>query len=112
MPKSKFDQSEIFTLEGHQDTYQSVDFLITSVSSTEIQSKAGVSGAEPLFVLLYATQNCHIRVVPPGQVNPAATMLDTFLPANIQTHFLIPPKSIISAIHDTVDGTLHISPVS
>jgi len=106
MSKTEFDQSIIFTLKGHEGSYQSVPFTGTSATSASIQG-----GIRPVFVLLYADQNCHVRSVDPAS-SAVATVTDTFLPANVQVHFSFEPGTKVSVISDGVDGTLHVSPVS
>ena len=91
-------------MEGFETKYQSVAFTATSASSTAISA-----GLDPAYVLLYATQDCHIRSTILGS---AALITDTFVPSNTQTPFYITPGNIISVIQDTTSGTLHISPVA
>ncbi len=101
--KAGFDKTELFTPEDNEGLYQSVAFSAVTASSTAI-----VEGRSRGDVLLFATEDCHIRFTE-GASTALAT--DTFLPANTLVPFSITPGNIISVIRDTLDGTLHISPV-
>lgn len=103
MGKEQYDEKIIFTPEGSQGLLQVIAFTDTSASSTKISA-----GRSEAYVLLFSDENCHISF---SEAGVAATILDTFLPKNIQTPFLITPGNTITVIRDAVDGTLYISPV-
>lgn len=103
--REQFKGRTVFDIGTFEGTYQSVSFTASSASSAALN----VSRTEgTTYVLLYATQDCHIRFT---SGSSTAALTDTFLPSNIQTPFYITPGNLISVIRDTVDGTLHISPV-
>jgi len=104
MSKALFDETQIFTPEGGEGLYQSIDFLVASVTS----ANPIVATRQRTQVLLFATQDCHVRFSLGGD---DALVTDTFVPASIYVPFLITPGHKISAIRDSADGTLHISPV-
>ncbi len=102
--REEFKGRSIFSIEGFEGTYQSVSFTSASASSTALN----VGRTEgTTYVILYATQDCHIRFT---EGSSTALTTDTFLPANIQTAFYITPDHIISVIRSSIDGTLSISP--
>ena len=101
MNKSVFDDRQLVTPEGHNGEYQSIAFLVTSVTATNAISNAQA-------VLLFATQDCHVRF---SKLAVAAVATDTFIPANIIIPMTISTGNFIAAIRDSADGTLHISPV-
>ncbi len=104
MAKALFDETQIFTSEGGEGLYQPVAFSVTSATS----ANPVIATRQRTQVLLFATQDCHIRFSADGD---DALATDTFLPANTYVPFLITPGHKISAIRNSVDGTLHISPV-
>ena len=108
MNKGPFDESLIFSMEGFETTFLSVAFTATSASSTAITGRK-VGDALKGYVLLYATQDCHIRST---SGSSTAVTTDTFLPANIQVPYFISSDNIISVIRSSIDGTLNISPVA
>ena len=103
--RTPFDGAIIYTPEGAEGLYQSIAFLATAVDSTAITTfnTQGVT-----TVLLFATQDCHIRSSAAGT---AAVATDMFIPASVLIPVAITSGYIISAIRDSADGTLHISPV-
>lgn len=104
MPKSLYDERIIFTPEGMEGLYQSVAFTASSATTTN-----GIdSGEVSTQVLLFATQDCHIRASAAGD---DALITDTFIPADVLVPFLITRNFKISAIRNATSGTLHISPV-
>lgn len=102
--KARYDETIVFTPERNEGLHQSLAIASTTISSTPI----GI-GSQPTYVLLFSTSDCHIRFTSEGS---DAVIADTFLPSGIQTPYIINSGFIISAIRDTTDGTLHISPVS
>lgn len=105
MGRVAFDGSEIFTPEGVEGQYQTISFLVTSVTVANPirSSKKGITN-----ILLFATQDCHIRSTVGGD---AALVTDMFIPANILVPIAITSDNKISAIRDSADGILRISPV-
>lgn len=102
--REQFKGRSIFSIEGFGGTYQSVSFTAASASSAAL-NVGRTDGTT--YVILYATQDCHIRFT---SGSSTALITDTFLPANIQTPFYILPGHIISVIRSSLDGTLSISP--
>ncbi len=102
--REQFKGRTIFSIETFENTYQSVAFTAASSSSAAL-NVGRTDGTN--YVLLYATEDCHIRFT---KGSSTANLMDTFLPANIQTPFYITPGNIISVIRSSSDGTLHISP--
>lgn len=80
--------------------YQSVSFTGSAAAT------ANAVGGQIRSVVLYATEDCHIRF---GQGSPAATATDCFLPKDTYALFPIQGGEKVSAIQNTTAGTLHVS---